>query len=372
MLTIIVKGTNGCNLNCSYCSLGEKSDFKYINEKSLMSIMIFSCNLARYRDERQINFIFHGGEPTLVSPDVYDECISYINSRYVDLDITFSIQTNGFIITEEFIRMIKKHDINVGVSIDGSEEIHDFERSTINGNNTYKKITENIEKMLAENIQVSCLMVLTKYALDKNIDYLYYFAEKGIHLKVNPLLNYGNTLSHPELVLDKGDYAGYIERIYETIIRENLKVYVSPIDKIVNGIINNQQIRECSFDSQCNKHFLCIDYKGDIFPCGKFSDIEKMCIGNIGDTKFDYLESFLQQKICARRNDKIPEKCSKCQFINLCNAGCSAEAMIEGDYFNEPILCEDYLLLFKYFYTNGLRILRDALIKNKKYLEERI
>lgn len=72
MLTVIVKGTNGCNLACSYCSLGKKSNFKYISKSALDKLLDFSCGFAKYRGENSINFILHGGEPTLVNPNIYD------------------------------------------------------------------------------------------------------------------------------------------------------------------------------------------------------------------------------------------------------------------------------------------------------------
>lgn len=372
MLIIIVKGTNSCNLACSYCSLGEKSNFKFINKESLKDIMVFACDMAKYRKEKNINFILHGGEPTLISPDVYDECISYIKMRHSDLDINISMQTNGLVVSDQFIQLIKKYDIAVGVSIDGSEEIHNYERRTASGKDSFSIVMGNIDRMLVENIQVSCLMVLTRKALDANLDYLRYFEERGLHLKINPLLNYGETVSHPDLVLNKGDYAKYIVSVYEAMIREKLDVFVSPIDKIISGIIHEMPINECSFDRQCNRHFLCIDYKGDIFPCGKFSDVDKMRIGNIRGTTYEDIERFLESKVCSRRNESLPVKCRECQYQYLCNGGCSAEAMIEGEYFNPPILCEDYYMLFDYFHKDGLKLLKETLVKNKRFLEEQI
>ena len=39
MLTLILKGTNGCNLNCAYCSLGEKSRHDIVSDQTLMRIL---------------------------------------------------------------------------------------------------------------------------------------------------------------------------------------------------------------------------------------------------------------------------------------------------------------------------------------------
>lgn len=370
MLTVIVKGTNGCNLACSYCSLGKKSNFKYISKSALDKLLDFSCGFAKYRGENSINFILHGGEPTLVDPNIYDESITHVKEKYPDIKIIISMQTNGLVLTGNFIQLIKKHDISMGISIDGSADIHNSERKTINGKDSYNSVIANIDKALDENIHVSCLMVLTRNALNKDLSYLKYFEKKNLHLKINPLLNYGETVTHPELVLQNGDYAKYLIRVYEEIIQKKLNVSITPIDKILRGIISGQSIRECTFDTKCSEHFLCIDYKGNVYPCGKFSDMEEMCMGNIFYQSYDGIEVFLKDNLCSRRNEKISSKCLKCRYLKLCNAGCSAEALINGDINGEPILCSDYKILFDYFYTTGLRKFRDVLIQSKRTLEE--
>ena len=371
MLTIIVKGTNGCNLACSYCSLGEKKDFKYVNVLRLIEIFEYSCNYAISKGENRITFILHGGEPTLIHTQVYEEAIEYIKKNFSDLDITFSMQSNGLVITNEFIVFARKYDIHLGISIDGSQEIHDSERRTSGNEATYKRITNNINKLLEAGVQVSCLMVMTKNAIGKGYDYLSYFEKRRLHLKINPLLNYGEVYEHPELSLEPGDYARYLIGLYEFVIEHDIEVTISPSDNILKAIIYNQRLGECSFNKDCNKNFICIDYNGDIYPCGKFSDMNEFIIGNIYITGFEELMTRINERLFSRRNRNLPEACVKCNFLKLCNGGCSAEAVIDGDFNERPILCKDYKMLFEYFSKDGLVLLKEELIRQKKQLEEK-
>lgn len=370
MLTIIVKGTNGCNLACRYCSLGEKKDFEFISKDFLKNLLTYSCEFAKNREENAINFILHGGEPTLVDVNVYDECISYIKTKYSELNIKISMQSNGFLITDHFVEVIKKHDIHIGISIDGSEKIHDAERRTGSNQPSFMTVTSNIDKLLENRISVSCLMVLTQNALNEGFDYLFFFEERGLHLKINPLLNYGDVIENPELILNEGDYANYLIDLYKVIIEKDIDVLISPIDNIIRGIIHERGINECSFRKECNKNFLCIDYKGCLYPCGKFSDMGEMCMGNINETTFNKVEEFLKENLLERRNSKLPNKCRSCQYLRLCNGGCSAEAMIDGNFNDVPVMCKDYKMLFEYFQETGLCILREKLLKQKHILEE--
>ena len=48
MITLILKVTDGCNLRCKYCSIGEKSDhFNIMNVDTMKSAGDFAVNLLK-------------------------------------------------------------------------------------------------------------------------------------------------------------------------------------------------------------------------------------------------------------------------------------------------------------------------------------
>ena len=137
MLSIVLKGTNGCNLACSYCSLGNKKNVSKVTKEKIYDIMRYSCELCEHISEKHICFILHGGEPTIISSSAYGYAIDRIKNEYKNLNIEISLQTNGYNLSEEWIDFFKRYDVSVGVSVDGSALIHDSERITINGENTF-------------------------------------------------------------------------------------------------------------------------------------------------------------------------------------------------------------------------------------------
>lgn len=370
MLTLILKGTNGCNLNCAYCSLGEKPRHDIVSTQTLMRIFEYACHVCRQRNDSQLEIILHGGEPTLVPTNIYDAAICHVKAKFPDIQIRVSMQTNAFCISDDYLSFFQQHDVNVGVSIDGSMEIHNQERKSKRGHDTFKKVTENIERMQAVGLNVSGLMVLTSIGVAAPLDYLDYYASRHIHLKINPLLNYGEVCKNPELAIQKGDYAHYLIRVYEHIIANNIGVTISPIDKLLQAILQKDKIRECTFDAECNHGFLCIDHIGDIYPCGKYSDIHGFKLGNVLSQSSDILSSSQFQRLIERRSSKLPMKCKVCKYVSICHAGCSAEATIEKKFEEPPFLCEDYQMLFDYFSNTGLRLLREQLVKSKQHLME--
>lgn len=372
MLTLILKGTNGCNLDCAYCSLGEKPRHDLVDSAILNQIFEYICGICQRRRENRLSIILHGGEPTLVPVTVYETAIHGIQRKYPAIDIEVSMQTNGYSISDEYLAFFQRYDVNVGVSIDGSAKIHNTARKSKTGKASYEKVIVNIERLQAAGINVSGLMVLTSIGCYESLDYLQYFASHHIHLKINPLLNYGKVFKNPQLAIKKGDYANYLIRVYEYIIENDIEVTVSPIDKILNAVLNQNNVSECTFNPDCNHNFICIDYLGDIYPCGKFSDVHAYKMGNILTTDDDILKNHQFRKLQERRTCKLPNKCELCRFVHLCHAGCSAEACIEKNMNEPPYLCEDYQVLFEYFGEKGLLKLKEQLMKKKRILMEKL
>jgi len=372
MLTLILKGTNGCNLNCAYCSLGEKPRPDLVDAAMLERIFAYVCGICRRRKENRLKIILHGGEPTLVPVTVYGAAIQGIQRKYPDLDIEVSMQTNGYVISDEYLAFLRKYDVNVGVSIDGSAAIHNAERKSQTGKASYEKVVTNIERLQAAGINVSGLMVLTSAGCYAPLDYLSYFASRHIHLKINPLLNYGEVYKNPQLAIKKGDYANYLIKVYAYIIENGLEVTVSPIDKFLRAILGQKKISECTFNPDCNRNFICIDHLGDIYPCGRFADVHAYKLGNVLTVDGDIGQNRKLRKLQERRTGKLPNKCVSCRFAYLCHAGCSAEACIEKKINEPPYLCEDYQILFAYFLDKGLRQLRERLVREKSILVEKL
>ena len=370
MFTIIIKGTNGCNLDCSYCSLGKKTKCEMADKDMLFQIMKFACEEVKNKKEKSLTIILHVGEPTLIDLTNYAYAIERINSEYNEMKIDYSMQTNAWNISDGYLEFFNKYKVNVGVSIDGSKEVHDIERKSRNGAETFEKVCCNIDRMLNAGISVSCLMVLTSLALKSDFDYLNFFAERNLHLKINPLLNYGGVYDHPELSLEKQQYAEFLIRAYEYIVENSINVTISPIDNILKAILSDGKIHECTFNPVCNRNFVCVDQLGNIYPCGKYSDLNEYRIGNIFDKSFSLNQSGIIRQLIERRTVKMPKKCDLCKYVAMCNAGCNAEASIDGDIGKPPLLCEDYKKLFDYFSHDGLLLYKKKLVQRREELQK--
>ena len=122
---ICISINNRCNLNCSYCHFHENG--KHIQSKE-MNVFFILDNVKKYirkYNVRHFKIGFVGnGEPLLDYEMLYDY-ILYIE-EYLNSD-TISAYTisNGLLADEEKLLFFRKHNVNVGFSIDGIKEVHD-------------------------------------------------------------------------------------------------------------------------------------------------------------------------------------------------------------------------------------------------------
>lgn len=361
MITLILKVTDGCNLRCKYCSIGEKSDhFNIMNVDTMKSAGDFAVKFAKEKNDNNINIILHGGEPTIIRFTEYESFCEYLLKTYKDILFKFSLQTNGYHFTEDFISFLKKYDINVGVSIDGNEKVHDKSRVDINGNGTFDKIKQNIIKLIENEICVSGLVVVTKDLLKEDLSYLNFFNYYDINLKINPLLNYGEATNDSSMWLECGDYSEYLKKVYLYMLENEIEIQINPISNMLSAIINGSNMSDCAYKNECGKNFICVDYKGDIYPCGRFYDVTGSCLGNIKNTN----------NVLKYESEELSDDCKQCKYMKWCYGGCNAYRKIMNA--NKTPLCDDIKNLFDYFSDEGIMEYINYLKEKKVYLKEKL
>lgn len=128
--------TNKCNLKCSYCYANTEMKGNILSS----NIMTKLLNILASSSYNPILIEFHGGEPLL-----YWERIKKIVKKYHKKEkFYFGIQTNGTLLTQDVIDFIKMYSIEIGVSMDGPQKIHDRNRHYLNGKGSFYDVIRGI------------------------------------------------------------------------------------------------------------------------------------------------------------------------------------------------------------------------------------
>lgn len=165
VLHMIVPTLN-CDSNCLYCQVSSTSkDNNRIMTKATakkITQTIFEC------PSKSIKIEFQGGEPLLNFPIVkHIVLLSEILKKLYRKNVDYVICTNLINVTDDQLDFLKKYNVHISTSLDGTEAIHDAMRKLRDGTGSYNKFKMNLlkaQKLLGNN-NVSALMTTTKVSL---------------------------------------------------------------------------------------------------------------------------------------------------------------------------------------------------------------
>lgn len=316
---------SACNLRCSYCALSERSKNNYKEDTSVIlgntKLLIQKC---KDEDYNIVFFGLFGGEPTIVEADLIANVFNLINEAFPMANL--GIQTNGTLVTKEYIDLFKKHlnpgiHYSIGFSMDGCKSMHDKYRS-----NSYELALENLLRLHRED-DVRVFTVPTigpqhEAVIPEMNEWVAFMRAEGIPMYISYI---GGDYGIP----DPAFYKWFTTWIIENdLIREAVKLFG------VNWCYRND----------CNKMLLDLS-DGDIFQCEN-TFVKESPISNWLDKSLDEVYADRQCHV-----DAVPTHpdCDTCEYQPFCNKGCPLYR-ING----LPSDCEAIKRVFGYLTSRGV------------------
>src|SRR6266403_647908 len=182
-----------CNLGCTYC-YAQQGEFGGTAKNMELADALRAVDLLVGTAEpgARLNLAFLGGEP-LVNRKVLraatERALQLANGR--GAKITFSITTNGTLLSEDDGRFFEEHGFAVTISIDGPQEVHDALRPFKGGGGSYDAVMKRVEPVLKmqQRMQLSARVTVTprNLSLRETLDT---FIDAGFHsLSFSPMLS---------------------------------------------------------------------------------------------------------------------------------------------------------------------------------------
>lgn len=155
-LQVILKTVERCNLACPYCYYFYGADRSFegrparIARSTVDELAPFLLRAVAEQGIRDLQIVFHGGEPMLQRPADFDYAATFLREALGGVTrLSFSMQTNGTRLSEEWISLLDRHAVSLGLSIDGRREEHDRNRYDHSGRGSYDKIAEGLRRLQA-------------------------------------------------------------------------------------------------------------------------------------------------------------------------------------------------------------------------------
>jgi len=332
-LTILLIPTLECQLKCLYCFESRLPRIP-LNVDAMVSTLEL---LQKEKSTRHSSIALFGGEASL-TPLAQMEKLIQNAEKFTNNPL--SIQTNGFALDEKMVDLFAKHNVRVGVSIDGSSELNILRgtnpRSKKSTKKYNQKLNENLHVLHDEKIHLSVISVLhranvgSSKRLKKFKEWLLQIRDLGITGgRLNPM--FSDKAKQYELSPRRLTEV-WID-LYNFCKNNNLVYY--PLKEMVNNL-KGKNVSPCSFGG-------C-----DPLATRTVSILPDGTLGNCDRTFGLGIIPRIQQTNRIWRTEALKlTQCRNCKFFNICHGGCPMEGN-HGDFRNKTRFCKTIYDVYSY------------------------
>lgn len=362
MLYVIVKVTEICIFKCKYCYFFCSKDNSFLQHPPFMDFDTVKC-LANFIKQgvmdlklKHIHICIHGGEPLLYGTDNIDKFCSHILdtiSPYAE--ICFSIQTNGYLISDIWLDLFEKYNMFVGVSLDGPSEYHDKFRVDAVGRKTHPVVENNLKKLLKRKrlYDKKNIGILTVIDPTHSPEKLYKYFVHKLEVQVMDFLLPDHHYDHKPPYLPES-YGNFLIELYKQWMKDDdPDIRIKFFEAVLASILGYKSTL-IGIGPFVPNRLPVITVSSD----GSLRAVDELCkavprlisknvyLDNITCKKFITSSVF---KDIADAQMNLPDECINCTHNNTCSAGYILNRYSKKNFFNNPSI---YCAGLKKFYDH--------------------
>ncbi|MFC1946555.1 anaerobic sulfatase maturase [Chloroflexota bacterium] len=315
-----------CNLECSYCYYLDAATLFPTRDRFRMSDEILENYIRQYiaaGPGPEVLFVWHGGEPTLAGLDFYRRVVE-LQQKYLlgGCSCRNNLQTNGILLDSEWCSFLADNHFDVGLSIDGTQWVHDTYRRDHRGHGTYEITAESIRRLRAHGIQPDLLCTVTSVSAKEPLSVyraLRDFDTGWIQfipiVRVNP-----DGEMTPESVSAEA-YGRFLSTVFNEWIHHDLDRLNVQLFAEMSLVWAGGSPSVCWMAPVCGR-VLIVEHDGGIYSCDHFVNRDHY-IGNLESSPLSELVDIeVQRQFGKNKRKLLPQQCRSCSWLEVCNGGC--------------------------------------------------
>ena len=354
-ISVLIKPASGqCNMACEYCfycdeaAQRDQASYGMMTEETLRNVIRKTMLAA----QGQITYAFQGGEPSVRGLDFFRKAVEYQKQyNHHGIRVNNAFQTNGFALDEAWCRFFAENHFLVGLSVDGTRQIHDRYRHDKAGGPTFDRVLKAAALMDRFRVDYNILTVVTAQTAE-NIGTIYReYRKNGWNYQqyiacLDPLEKARGEAVYSLKPMAYGKFLTALFEAWYLDWEKGRQPYIRQFENYI-GILLGVRPEACDQRGFCGVQCV-VEADGSVFPCD-FYVLDEYKLGNFNTDKFADILGDPKVKEFVERSLRIDPACRECPHYDLCRGGCQRHREeAEGSAFYKNYFCEG----FRYFFDH--------------------
>ena len=341
-----------CNLRCKYCYYLEKSEL-YPDESTFFMtddlLEEFTRQYIESQTTPEVLFTWHGGETLIRDIEFYKKALAFQRKHAGNRQIDNCLQTNGTLLSDEWCKFFSDNNFLIGISLDGSQHLHDKYRKTPNGSPSFDKVIKGVDLLKKHGVEFNIMGVVNDYNVDYPLEFYRFFKAIDCHyIQFAPVVERINEELAPWSVPSE-KWGDFLISIFDEWVRKDVgKIFIQYFDSVLASWMNEPS-GLCTLSKICG-HAGVMEFNGDVYACDHFV-FPQYKLGNIKtNTLTEMMYSSRQIQFGKDKYTKLPEQCNACEYLFACYGECPKNRILETETGEQGMnyLCKGYYKFFEH------------------------
>jgi uncharacterized protein len=353
MLTAWLHLTHACNLRCTYCF--DPHNTQRMSESVGKRAVAATFRTAVEEGFTSVKLKYAGGEPTLVF-DLVQALHHHAQQAVQRTRITLHelLLSNGVHLTDAAIQYLRDECIDVMISLDGVGVVHDRQRPTVHGKETFAAVASTIDRCLAHGVAPDLSITVTA----QNVSELAQVVEFALDRNLRFNLNFVRTHDAVAAAVRPTEDAALIDGVRAAlgVIQHRLPPY-----RLIDGLLDRSTFNTAhEYACGAGRNYLAFAPDGQVARC--HTQLHAPVAGVDDPRLLTAVRSATTPGALQSVATTQREGCPTCHWRAWCGGGCPLLAhQTTGAWDQRSPYCSVYQALYpEVLRTEGLRILKYA------------
>ncbi|GLX93115.1 FxsB family cyclophane-forming radical SAM/SPASM peptide maturase [Herbidospora sp. NBRC 101105] len=354
----VVKVHSRCDLACDHCYVYEAEDSSWRGKPKVLDLDTANAIARRIADHAAehdlpyVQVVLHGGEPLLAGPARLNHIATTLRDHlppHRKLDLR--IHTNGVTLNGRFLEVFDRHQIRVGISLDGDREAHDRHRVYSDGRGSHDKVIRGIGLLRPYKHLYSGLLCTVDVANDPIRVYRALLEQAPP--RVDFLLPHA-TWDDPPPRPSPTAYADWLITIHDQWERDGRPMAIRLFDSVIRTLNGRPSLTEAIGLDPSTLMVIETD--------GSYEQVDSLKVAFDGApaTGQDVFRQSIDEAaahpgILARQQGLagLSATCQRCELVSSCGGGLYTHRYRAGSFANPSVYCADLFKLISHIRDAG-------------------